>query len=346
MPKARLRLDGSDPINRGLVGFWLTAGVGVGALSDISPYRRSATFVGTAASTSVAARLGRGLEFDGSSQAINTPVTNFSSPAGSVVWWQRPTTAFNSGGFRGIWGQVTGAGEFSAQVFLDNNWYIGWRQGGTDRRLTFAATADNWRTNAVSLYVFTYSAAGSKLYLNGSLLASTASAPVPFDLAAAFSFGQQNPGSTWFAGGMWAPRLIAQELSTHEISRLYRDPWAGTARRVHYPDLARYEAPAIVPPDPDTDTTPHGTIRRRGRYRVWDDVPNELEPVVALAENYADTMAVQRAVDDALMRFARIGARTSANRRNTLIDEMRRAVVAAVERAAEEDDEEALAALL
>ncbi len=89
-----------------------------------------------------------------------------------------------------------------------------------------------------------------------------------------------------------------------------------------------------------------GTLRRHRRSVRWDDVPLELEPVVALAENYAGAADVQRAVDDALLRFARIGARTSVNRRATLIDEMRRAVVAAVERAAEDDDEEALAALL
>jgi hypothetical protein len=89
-----------------------------------------------------------------------------------------------------------------------------------------------------------------------------------------------------------------------------------------------------------------GTLRRHRRSVRWDDVPLELEPVVALAENYAGAADVQRAVDDALLRFARIGARTSVNRRATLIDEMRRAVVAAVERATEDDDEEALTALL
>jgi hypothetical protein len=96
----------------------------------------------------------------------------------------------------------------------------------------------------------------------------------------------------------------------------------------------------------DAGGVPHGVIRRRGRARQWDNVPEELAPVVALAEDFAAAAEVQRAVDDALLRFARIGARTSAARRHTLIDEMRRAVVAAVERAAEDDDEDALTALL
>lgn len=96
-----------------------------------------------------------------------------------------------------------------------------------------------------------------------------------------------------------------------------------------------------MPPIP-----PGGILRRTRRRIVWDDVPPDLAPVVSLAENYADALEVQRAVDAALLRFARMGARVSAQRRARLIDEMRRAVVAAVQRAAEDDDEEALAALL
>lgn len=89
-----------------------------------------------------------------------------------------------------------------------------------------------------------------------------------------------------------------------------------------------------------------GRVVRRGRYRTWDDVPTELAPVVSLAENYADELAVQRAVDDALARFAAMKAKTSIARRERLVDDLKRAIVAAVEEAAETDDEDALIALL
>jgi hypothetical protein len=179
----------------------------------------------------MAPRLGRGLSFNGTSQSVSTGITNLNYATGSVVWWQRPSTAHNSSAVRGIWGQVSGAGEFSAQIFTDNNWYIGWRQGGTDRRLTFAASAAHWTVGVITGFVFTYSPAGSKLYANGALIASTAAAPNPFDVGADFRFGQQNIApATWFPGDMWAPRILARELLPGDVARLVRDPWAGTAR--------------------------------------------------------------------------------------------------------------------
>lgn len=90
----------------------------------------------------------------------------------------------------------------------------------------------------------------------------------------------------------------------------------------------------------------HGVVRRRGRYKVWQDVPQELAPVVSLAEEYAGETEVARAVEDALAAHARLTLRTSAAKRKRMLDEMRAAVVAAVARAADRDDEDALAALL
>ena len=91
---------------------------------------------------------------------------------------------------------------------------------------------------------------------------------------------------------------------------------------------------------------PHGVLRRGRRGRNWQNVPEELKPVVALAEEWSEADPVARAVEEALAKHARITLRTSAARRARLIDEAKRAVIAAVERAAEMDDEEALIALL
>ena len=75
-------------------------------------------------------------------------------------------------------------------------------------------------------------------------------------------------------------------------------------------------------------------------------MPEELKPVVALAEEWSEADPVARAVEEALAKHARMTTRTSAARRDRLIDEAKRAIVAAVERAAEIDDEDALIALL
>lgn len=89
-----------------------------------------------------------------------------------------------------------------------------------------------------------------------------------------------------------------------------------------------------------------GRVRRRGRYRVWQDAPVELQPVVSLAENYSDAIAVERAVDAAIERLAKMRVNASAARRRALVETLSREIVAAVEAAAEADDEEALIALL
>lgn len=83
-------------------------------------------------------------------------------------------------------------------------------------------------------------------------------------------------------------------------------------------------------------------FRRWHGGRHWQDVPMELQPVVSLAENYADTPEVVATVDQALTRYLAMQATASLNRQMRLLDEARRAIVHAVEEAAERDDEEAL----
>lgn len=252
--------------------------------------------------------------------------------------------------------------------------------------------------------------------LAGSAVESSNDSTYPLQIGGAPSVGEH------FAGGIQGVRVFNRALRPTEVARLYRDPWAGTARTrrtvVYAPSaattltpgpgavtytgqavtvragatlavgagaatyagqqasvaagasvavgagavayqgqLATVSEPITVAVGPGaveyvgqgvtfSSGVLGGTLRRSRRLMRWDDVPAELAPVVSLAENYADAAEVQRVVDDALLRFARIGARTSLARRATLVDEMRRSVVAAVARAAEQDDEDALMALL
>lgn len=183
------------------------------------------------------------------------------------------------------------------------------------------------------------------------------------------------PSNEGFAGDIGPVRIWTRALKPNEISRLYSDPWAGTF--TPGPRLYSASSPITgtiadtigitgalsgVVLDPITGTLTDtlditgsliggsgslgGRLRRRGRYRVWDDVPPEIQPVVSLAENYADAYAVERAVDEAIARMGRLRANASAAKRRALIEDVSRSIVRAVEAAAEADDEEALIALM
>lgn len=172
-------------------------------------------------------------------------------------------------------------------------------------------------------------------------------------------------GNTTPYGGSAALSLqfivLDRALSDDEWTDLRASPWQ-MLRMVRGGDLFR---PLVITPITATGaftfadmtiageatyTAPssgvHGVLRRRTRRRLWNDVPQDLKPVVALAEEWADESHVQQAVNDALARYAALSARASAARRDRLIDDLKRAIVHAVERAAEADDEEALIALL
>lgn len=230
-PKARVRLDGADPINRGLFYFPSLADAAGSIAYDLSSYRLSAARVGSA--SSVITPAGRVTTVNGSAGYVLTTVTDLSFPSGSVSWWQNTPTTYYSGLIRAPWGITTVSGEFSAQVYTDNNWYIGWRNGGTDTRVIVAASPANWPTNTDTFYIFTWSPAGSALYCNNVLVGTNAAAPALSNLASAFCIGRQGSSSSaGLAANIWRMRIHRRVLLPAERARLYRDPWAGTARRV------------------------------------------------------------------------------------------------------------------
>jgi hypothetical protein len=142
--------------------------------------------------------------------------------------------------------------------------------------------------------------------------------------------------------------LASRQWNADEHEMFAVDPYALLEEAPLWHFLAR---PPPPPPEPSVTATAsfsslHGTLIRRRRTRTWEDVPVELAPAVSLAENYSEELAVQRAVDDALARYAALKARASLARRERLVNDLKAAIIHAVERAAEQDDEDALAALL
>lgn len=255
--KARLRLDGADPINRGLAGFWPLNENGGVAVENIAPSPAVGITVNTP--TRVFSPAGRVVRFStAGTQYVNTQQLVGAPSSGTVTWWQNPTYAFNASNLLRVpWGNstATASGAYlSCQVFSNNQWYVGW-VNGTDYRLTFAATAANW-PQAWTFYAFTWGPSGNALYINaGQLVASSATVPVVAESTANFALAKLGPAFSLslshFAGDLQGVRRFNRALRINEIQRLYADKWAGAAHS---------QRPIAYTPFPDLSATIDATI--------------------------------------------------------------------------------------
>jgi Concanavalin A-like lectin/glucanases superfamily len=152
-----------------------------------------------------------------------TPVTAPSSAyfsSGSVSWWMKPSSAFNSGTIRGIWGQGDSS-EFSCQIFTDNNWYCGWSTSA-DRRVIIAASAVNYPTNVWSYYTLVWNSAGTTLYRNGVSIGTNGTGPATANLSGSFLIGKQGINNQYFPGSEDDFRIYNRALSAAEVYQLYK----------------------------------------------------------------------------------------------------------------------------
>lgn len=138
--------------------------------------------------------------------------------------------------------------------------------------------------------MFTYDASGTKLYVNGALVASNATAQSPSDMGTSFLFGSQG-AATYFAGDMFGARLIARALVPSEVRRISLDPWAGAF------DPADRLFHAIKAPSTSRIATIAGTV----------DVTASIEADLALAATLAGTVAVTASLETDLGLAATVG---------------------------------------
>lgn len=123
--------------------------------------------------------------------------------------------------------------------------------------------------------------------------------------------GRAGGVSEFFAGALWGARFWNRALTAGEVTRLYREPWAGTARTkkpalyrppVSYPftpDPVGYE---YSPADVDLTYTPgtvqldtHDGLRRSRRLRRIEALRQRGE-----AERLADAQALRLSLEAAL----------------------------------------------
>lgn len=370
-----LTLNGGDSLNRGLVGFWPFNEASGPVVSDLSRFRRPGLITNTSTSR-IFQPPGRVISLDGTDDFVSIPQQNFpigNQPYTFSGWVYWAASGSTSGSTKKImtWG---GTGTTRSGVYI----------GIESNRFNVSHWAEDW-TSGVFVpvaewfhFAITYDGTQDKVWLNGTFREAKTLGGA---LVVNTSGNNANAGRLinlnieYFNGYFSNFRVWNRTLQPDEISRLYADPWAGTLT----PGPRLYSASSLITGtiadtigitgalsgvvlEPITGTLTDtvditgsliggsgslgGRLRRRGRYRVWDDVPPEIQPVVSLAENYADAYAVERAVDEAIARMGRLRANASAAKRRALIEDVSRSIVRAVEAAAEADDEEALIALM
>lgn len=177
--------------------------------------------------------INNGLQFDGVDDHVNTNKSIGtiigSIDSGTVSWWQNPSTFYNSGAVRGIWGDTDWpfTKEFSAQVFSDNNWYVGWNSGAGDTRVIIAASAANYVKGSWNFYTFTWVNGGNSiLYQNGVQIGinsgntSVLSGTTNFDLGVQGTYGVNN-SLNFFPGSLDEFHIYNRVLTQAEITQLF-----------------------------------------------------------------------------------------------------------------------------
>jgi hypothetical protein len=165
------------------------------------------------------------LDLDGSNDYVDTKLKIGTGDV-SVSWWMRPSTAFNSGAVRLIWSHFSaGTPQFSAEVFTDNRWYVGWNNPGADQRVIFNATSENYPLNTWVHCVLTCrSSSISTFFQNGISIATnggtttTSTAPTGF-----FWIGKSDTAPARFFTGLIDDFTIYNAaLTANEVREIYR----------------------------------------------------------------------------------------------------------------------------
>lgn len=223
--KARLRLDGADPINAGLLGFWPLAENGGNIALDISPLRGSGLL--TNAPSRVVGRMGRGVALNGSTQYIATTRAQSLTTFSAVAWINvTPASGYN----RAILSSMRGVDNTILWQISDGQTMEFWANTAVPNASsgTFADVRGTWACVGVSWDV----GRSTKFYVAGRLIGTSSTSGDIQSPITGWNLGRYGvPAARYFNGSLAMVRTWGRVLQPVEFMRLYRDPWAGTARR-------------------------------------------------------------------------------------------------------------------
>ena len=340
--KAGIRLDGADPINRGLLGFWPAGENGGLSLRDISPYRRNATLTGTTSRN--VTQFGRTPRFvRASSLRATAPAIPAVSAITMAVWLIADSAPSGAN-----YGQPFAVGPTAASP-LSLNW--------NHVNLAYRQSWSVYAGGAYPVAKYTSSLVGGKLYFlvatcdgttlkiyqDGQFVTSVGGATLsPIDGAVQMG-GVPNNTAYWdgVAGGF---RIWNRALTPAEIMRLYQNKWAGTKPGVR-------PAPFIFP---DLSATINGTVPITAEISAQLDLSATIDATIPVTAEITATLEPNPDVGDTHDGFMRRSRRQRAaeaaeqRRRITLAEEavaLRLELEAAMGMAAEMAEEAPAAAV-
>ncbi|HKJ94914.1 MAG TPA: LamG domain-containing protein [Gammaproteobacteria bacterium] len=158
-------------------GYWrLDESSGTAAAATIGA---DGTYVGSP-TLGVTSLVGSGLAVDFTAAAQHMEVASFGDhlgSAGAVELWLQPHYSYSDASIsRMLFGAgVDGNNYLRAQLFTDGQWYIGWKHGGTDERMTLSGATLPVQADQKSHIVLTWDAGAGTiaLYHNGEQVASS-----------------------------------------------------------------------------------------------------------------------------------------------------------------------------
>ena len=308
--KARIRLDGADPINKDRLAFWPMTGPG-GIVRDLMP-TRTALIPGSLPDYA-ASRMGQVASFNGSSARLIGANALPSRADSGVFAWIRPNFSSASTTNRCIVMRSNAGGTtFGLRLLWVSGfgWYSDNVSGGVGGAYNSSATsfsAGEWH-----FLGFTYSAASGGQFWWDGMPVTTA---MPFggwasaNLAGlSFYVGGNNGGTELFNGQIGPLSAFNRVPRRSEIWRMYQNPWAGTGRFSRpvpfvYPPLSATidatipitaQITAALQPFVDGGDT-HDGLKRSRRLRRIETLRQRAE-----AERLADAQALRLALEAAL----------------------------------------------
>ena len=227
------RLDTTDPLAVGLVGWWpLNEGSGIvardwslnrnhGAFTNIGNVRPSGWGMNDGL------RAAAGLWLDGSNDYITVQHSAALAITGpvSVVQWHWPTS-FAAGWWEPLRKSTSGYPRcyaFSIEQ-ISGRLYFG---RGTGSSQTYMASSGVETLNAWNCAIGVNSGATWATYLNGIKTVATPGTPTVTDDGAAFYIGSRGSSCCWFPGAIAHTRIYNRALTDAEAARIWADPWAG-----------------------------------------------------------------------------------------------------------------------
>lgn len=253
-------IDFSNPLTRGLVGYWpMLEGTGE-TVRDYSGHQNHGTLTNMDPATDwVAGEQGAALDFKGINDYLDMPLPGGSQSLNSVtiLGLLRPATVTDSCYvFSGYVQSVVANQRCLILGYQSNYWNVFSQSGyptGTASDTQMPATAGEWQHIA-------YMSDGATIsgYRNGNLVFSVAgdwdiSAPTTgAALGVALTSSGTPENLTWYEGAVACWAVYNRALTPQEVATHYSDPWCLFDRKVYLPS----EAP---PSDNISGTNAYGT---------------------------------------------------------------------------------------